>query len=107
LGTDWARGVITPAPEHLLSNVIRGRLSALLEARAPPPPPPPPGGGESGCKEGPLGLQMGWAGGRVVSEIGITIRVVGGARLHGSNRLVAAANDMAHAVSGSPDHLDS
>jgi DNA-binding transcriptional MerR regulator/methylmalonyl-CoA mutase cobalamin-binding subunit len=32
LGTDWARGVITPAPEHLLSNVIRGRLSALLEA---------------------------------------------------------------------------
>jgi len=65
------------------------------------------GGVESGCKEGPLGLQMGWAGGRVVSELGITIRVVGGARLHGSTRLVAAANDMAHAVSGSRDHLDS
>ena len=32
LGTDWAEGRHTPAPEHLLSSVIRGRLSALLEA---------------------------------------------------------------------------
>lgn len=32
LGMDWARGLITPAPEHLLSDVIRGRLSGLLAA---------------------------------------------------------------------------
>ncbi len=32
LGTDWARRLITPAPEHLLSSVIGGRLAALLEA---------------------------------------------------------------------------
>jgi len=32
LGTDWARGMITPAPEHLLSSVISGRLAGLLEA---------------------------------------------------------------------------
>lgn len=32
LGMDWARGLITPAPEHLLSDVIRGRLSGLLTA---------------------------------------------------------------------------
>ncbi len=32
LGTDWARGTITPAPEHLLSSVISGRLSGLLTA---------------------------------------------------------------------------
>jgi len=32
LGTDWAGGLHTPAPEHLLSSVIRGRLVALVEA---------------------------------------------------------------------------
>ena len=32
VGVDWARGLITPAPEHLLSDVIRVRLSGLLAA---------------------------------------------------------------------------
>lgn len=32
LGTDWAGGLHTPAPEHLLSSVIRGRLVTLVEA---------------------------------------------------------------------------
>lgn len=32
LGTDWAHGARSPAPEHLLSSLVRGRLSALLEA---------------------------------------------------------------------------
>lgn len=32
LGADWADGAHTPAPEHLLSTLVRGRLSALLEA---------------------------------------------------------------------------
>ncbi len=32
LGTDWAQGTHTPAPEHLLSTAVRGRLAALLEA---------------------------------------------------------------------------
>lgn len=32
LGTDWAHGTLTPAPEHLLSSLVRGRLWALLEA---------------------------------------------------------------------------
>lgn len=33
LGGEWAGGVMTPAPEHLLSNMVRGRLLAALEAR--------------------------------------------------------------------------
>jgi DNA-binding transcriptional MerR regulator len=32
LGADWAQGLHTPAPEHLLSTAVRGRLAALLEA---------------------------------------------------------------------------
>lgn len=32
LGSDWAHGALSPAPEHMLSNLARGRLSALLEA---------------------------------------------------------------------------
>lgn len=32
LGEDWERGVASSAPEHLLSGLVRGRLSLLLEA---------------------------------------------------------------------------
>jgi DNA-binding transcriptional MerR regulator len=32
LGEDWERGMASPAPEHLLSSLVRGRLSTLLEA---------------------------------------------------------------------------
>lgn len=32
LGEDWERGVASAAPEHLLSNLVRGRLSVLMEA---------------------------------------------------------------------------
>jgi methylmalonyl-CoA mutase cobalamin-binding subunit len=33
LGADWACGAATPAPEHLLSNAVRGRLWSVLEAQ--------------------------------------------------------------------------
>lgn len=32
VGTDWEDRAVTPAPEHLLSSLVRGRLAALLEA---------------------------------------------------------------------------
>lgn len=32
LGEDWERGAASPAPEHLLSSLVRGRLAALLES---------------------------------------------------------------------------
>jgi DNA-binding transcriptional MerR regulator len=32
LGLDWEHGSASPAPEHLLTNMVRGRLSALLGA---------------------------------------------------------------------------
>ncbi len=50
---------------------------------------------------------MGWAKSGVVQEFGVMIWVVSGARFQGSNRLVAAANDIARAGSGSHEHLDS
>lgn len=32
LGEDWERGLASAAPEHLLSNIVRGRLAMLVEA---------------------------------------------------------------------------
>jgi methanogenic corrinoid protein MtbC1 len=32
VGGDWEDRAVTPAPEHLLSSLVRGRLAALLEA---------------------------------------------------------------------------
>lgn len=32
LGEDWEHGVASAAPEHLLSSLVRGRLSVLMEA---------------------------------------------------------------------------
>jgi MerR family transcriptional regulator, light-induced transcriptional regulator len=31
LGEDWERGIASAAPEHLLSNIVRGRLTMLVE----------------------------------------------------------------------------
>jgi DNA-binding transcriptional MerR regulator len=32
LGADWQRHAVSPAPEHLLSSIVHGRLASLMEA---------------------------------------------------------------------------